>query len=86
MAILAIHTGCFKLLILAISCKNLGDEYPDTAGSMAMLIVLVGASLRASPLTLASVGGTLLTAALIVAGHRGNWADWRKRPSWSGRV
>jgi hypothetical protein len=30
MAILAIHTDCFKLLILAISCKNLGDEYPDT--------------------------------------------------------
>jgi hypothetical protein len=32
MAILAIHTDCFKLLILAISCKNLGDEYPDTTG------------------------------------------------------
>jgi len=32
MAILAIHTDCFKLLILAISCKNLGDEYPDSPG------------------------------------------------------
>jgi len=32
MAILAIHTDCFKLLILAISCKNLSDEYPDTTG------------------------------------------------------
>jgi hypothetical protein len=32
-AILAIHTDCFKLLILAISCKNLGDEYLDTTGS-----------------------------------------------------
>jgi hypothetical protein len=30
MAILAIHTDCFKLLILAISCKNIGDEYLDT--------------------------------------------------------
>jgi hypothetical protein len=34
MAILAIHTDCFKLLILAISCKNLGDEYPDPTGSL----------------------------------------------------
>ena len=32
MAILAIHTDCFKLLILASSCKNLGDEYLDTTG------------------------------------------------------
>jgi hypothetical protein len=29
MAILAIHTDCFKLLILAISCENLGDTFPD---------------------------------------------------------
>jgi hypothetical protein len=35
MAILAIHTDCFKLLILAISCKNLSDEYPDTTGEIA---------------------------------------------------
>jgi len=34
MAILAIHTDCFKLLILAISCKNLGDEYLDTTGNL----------------------------------------------------
>ena len=33
MAILAIHTDCFKLLILAISWKNLGDEYPDSTGN-----------------------------------------------------
>ena len=33
MAILAIHTDCFKLLILAISCKNLCDAYPDTTGA-----------------------------------------------------
>ena len=33
MAILAIHTDCFKLLILAISCKNLGDEYPDSTAA-----------------------------------------------------
>ena len=47
--------------------------------SMAMLVVLAGASLRASPLTIVSVGGTLFTAALIVAGHRKNWEAWRKR-------
>jgi len=45
--------------------------------SMTMLLVLVGATLRASPTTIASVSGTLLTAALIVAGHRSNWANWR---------
>ena len=47
--------------------------------SMAMLLVMVGTSLRASPLTVASVSGTMLTAALIVAGHYSNWASWRKR-------
>jgi glycerol-3-phosphate acyltransferase PlsY len=45
--------------------------------SMTMLLVLVGATLRASPTTIASVSGTLLTAALIVAGHRSNWVHWR---------
>src|SRR5450759_1524541 len=34
MAILAIHTDCFKLLILAISCKNLGDEYLDSTSTL----------------------------------------------------
>ena len=37
MAILAIHTDCFKLLILAISCKNLGDEYLDTTAFAAYI-------------------------------------------------
>ena len=38
MAILAIHTDCFKLLILAISCKNLGDEYPDTMTARDLIV------------------------------------------------
>jgi amino acid adenylation domain-containing protein len=32
LAILASHTDCFKLLILAILCKNPSDEYLDTTG------------------------------------------------------
>lgn len=47
--------------------------------SMAMLLVLVGSSLRASPLTFVSVSGTALTAALIVAGHYSNWAAWQTK-------
>jgi glycerol-3-phosphate acyltransferase PlsY len=47
--------------------------------SMAMLLVLVGASLRSSSFNVVSASGTLLTAALIVAGHRSNWMAWRKR-------
>jgi glycerol-3-phosphate acyltransferase PlsY len=47
--------------------------------SMAMLVVLAGAALRASPFTVASVGGTLLSVALIVAGHWKNWVAWRKQ-------
>jgi glycerol-3-phosphate acyltransferase PlsY len=47
--------------------------------SMAMLLVLAGAALRASPLTILSVSGNLLTAALIVTGHRRNWIDWREQ-------
>jgi glycerol-3-phosphate acyltransferase PlsY len=47
--------------------------------SMAMLAVLVGASLHASPLTVVSVGGSLLTTGLIVAGHRSNWAAWQTK-------
>ena len=47
--------------------------------SMAMLGVLAWAALRSSPITIASVAGTILTAALIVAGHRSNWAAWRKQ-------
>ena len=47
--------------------------------SMAMLFVLVAASLRASSFTIVSTSGTLLTAALIVAGHRSNWTTWEKR-------
>ena len=47
--------------------------------SMAMLLVLVGATLRTSPISFAPVCGTLLTTALIVAGHRSNWAAWRKQ-------
>jgi hypothetical protein len=43
MAILAFHTDCFKLLILAISRKNLGDEYLDTTGPVGF-----GWDLRAS--------------------------------------
>ena len=46
--------------------------------SMAMLLILVGAALRASPLTVVSVSGTLLTAALIVVGHRSNWVSWQE--------
>jgi hypothetical protein len=30
MAILAIHTDCFKLIIHVISCKNLSDGSSDT--------------------------------------------------------
>ena len=44
--------------------------------SMAMLLVLAGAALHALPTTMVSVSGTLLTAALIVVGHRGNWVAW----------
>lgn len=47
--------------------------------SMAMLLVLVGASLRTSPFTIMSTSGTILTAVLIVAGHRSNWVTWRER-------
>jgi len=47
--------------------------------SMAMLLVLTWAALRASPFTIASVSGTLLTAALIVAGHWKNWVAWREQ-------
>jgi glycerol-3-phosphate acyltransferase PlsY len=47
--------------------------------SMAMLFVLAGAALRASPLTIAAVSGTILTAALIVTGHCKNWVAWRVR-------
>jgi glycerol-3-phosphate acyltransferase PlsY len=47
--------------------------------SMAMLLVLAGASLRASPPTFVSISGTLLTVLLVVAGHRRNWAAWRVR-------
>jgi acyl phosphate:glycerol-3-phosphate acyltransferase len=47
--------------------------------SMAMLLVLAGAALRASPTTIAAVSGTLLTAALIVVGHWKNWVAWRER-------
>ena len=46
--------------------------------SMAMLVILAGAALHASPFTIASVSGTLLTAALIAAGHRKNWVAWRE--------
>jgi glycerol-3-phosphate acyltransferase PlsY len=58
-------------------CTYLPTKIPALA-SMAMLLVLIGAALRASPFTLASVCGTLLTAALILAGHRSNWANWRE--------
>jgi hypothetical protein len=44
-----------------------------------MLIVLVAASLLASSFVILSTSGTLLTAALIVAGHRSNWTAWGKR-------
>ena len=47
--------------------------------SMAMLGVLVWAALHHSPFTVVSVSGTLLTAAIIMAGHRSNWAAWRKQ-------
>jgi glycerol-3-phosphate acyltransferase PlsY len=47
--------------------------------SMAMLFVLAGAALRASPFTITAVSGTLVTAALIVAGHWKNWVAWRRQ-------
>ena len=47
--------------------------------SMAMLLILVEAALHALPTTIVSVSGTVLTAALIVVGHRSNWVAWLGR-------
>lgn len=69
----------FALLACATWLASYLPTKIPALASMAMLLVLAGASLRASPLTMVSVGGTLLTAALIVVGHRGNWVAWRKR-------
>ena len=47
--------------------------------SMAMVLVLVGATLRISPTSAVSAIGVFVTAALIVAGHKRNWVAWRER-------
>jgi len=53
----------------------LSSKVPALA-SVAMVMVLVGATLRVSPSSAVSASGTIITAALIVAGHKRNWVDW----------
>jgi acyl phosphate:glycerol-3-phosphate acyltransferase len=74
----AAHPWSALLACAAWLATYLPTKIPALA-SMAMLAVLVGASLHASPLTFVSVGGSLLTAGLIVAGHRSNWAAWQTK-------
>jgi len=62
------------------TAKARGREIAEQAAAAGrMLFVLAGAALRASPLTIAAVSGTILTAALIVTGHCKNWVAWRVR-------